>query len=226
MSADRLGPSGLYRLMSWLSPAFPIGAFSHSHGLEWAVHDGTVRDAATCRAWIAGILNHGAGWQEGVLLAAAWRTARAGEREELEEIDALALALAPSHERRIETTSQGAAFERTACDAWGTGPGEAVGERAYAVAVAAAAARHGVPLEATLLAYLHAVASNLVSAAIRLVPLGQTDGQLVVAALEAEISALAERAARSTLDDLGGFGFRADIASMKHEEQHVRLFRT
>lgn len=227
MAAEARGTAALYRLLSWLSPAYPVGAFSHSHGLEWAVQEGTVRDAASCRAWIEDVIGHGGGRQDAVLLAAAWRAAGEGDAGRLSEIEELALALNPSAERLTETVSQGSAFAEATGDAWET-PGAARLSEAtpYPVAVGVAAAGHDVPLDGTLTAYLHAVASNLVSAAIRLVPLGQTDGQRVVAALEPAIAATASLAAASTLDDLGGASLRADIASMRHETQDVRLFRT
>lgn len=225
MSTD--AGAALYRLMTWLSPAYPVGAFSHSTGLEWAVRDGTVSDASTCRGWLEDVLRHGTGWQDAVILAAAWRAAASGDASALGEIEELALALNPCRERRIETVSQGSAFHRATMDAWPLPAGMKLSdETPYPVAVAMAAATHGVPLAAVLQAYLHAISSNVVSAAIRLVPLGQTDGQRIIAALEATVGALAEQAETSTLDDLGAFSFRADIASMQHEEQHVRLFRT
>ncbi len=123
--------------------------------------------------------------------------------------------------------SQGSSFHRTTGEAWPSdGTAGLSEETPYPLAVAVAAAGHGVPLAVALPAYLHAVAANLVSAAVRLVPLGQTDGQRIVAALEPAIADLAARALQATLDDLGGFSFRADIASMRHETQDVRLFRT
>lgn len=219
--------ASLYRLMSWLSPSYPVGAFSHSLGLEWAVHDGTVRDATACRAWIEDVLRHGAGWQDAVILSCAWRAAEGADAAALAEIEELALALCPSRERRVETVSQGTAFHRTTEDAWPSEAGPGLSdETPYPVAVATAAACHGVPVGSAVVAYLHAMSTNLVSAAIRLVPLGQTDGQRIVAALEPVVAGIAARAETAKLDDLGAFSFRADIASMKHETQHVRLFRT
>ena len=75
-------------------------------------------------------------------------------------------------------------------------------------------------------AYLHAVTANLISAGVRLIPLGQTEGQRVLAALEPVAAATAQRALATSLDDVGGAAFRADIASMQHETQYTRLFRT
>ena len=203
-------------LAQWLSPAFPVGAFSYSHGLEAAIDQGIVTDAAGMTCWLSGVLRDGGGWSDAVLLAAAYHT------DDPAEIDALARALAPSSERLMETALQGAAFAGTV----GALDGRDLGELTYPVAVGTAAARHGLPLDQTLAMYLHGFASNLVSAAIRLVPLGQTEGQRIITDLAPLCADLAERAATSTPDDLGGCAWAADIAAMSHETQHVRLFRS
>lgn len=218
--------SGLYRLMAWLSPSYPVGAFTLSHGLEWAVENGTVPDAAALAAWVEDVLEHGGGRQDAILFACAWRARRAGDPSSLAEIVELAAALNPSKERRTETLSQGDAFQKITETAWPASPPWPQGPLAYPVAVAIAAADHGVALEAALVAYLHAFAANIVSAGVRLVPLGQSDGQRTIARLEPTIARIAAEAETSTLDDLGGCAFLADIASMRHETQYTRLFRT
>ena len=166
----------LLRLMTWLSPAFPVGAFGYSHGLETVIRDGTVGSADTLCAWIAGLIEHGSGWTDAVLFTAAWRSADATG---LAEIADLAAALAPSLERRRETLGQGEAF-LTAARAWGPASLSA-DPIAYPVAVAAVAAASEVPLEPALTAWLHAFAANLISVAVRAVPLGQTDGVAAMA---------------------------------------------
>jgi urease accessory protein len=205
----------LLRLMTWLSPAFPVGAFGYSHGLETAIREGAVHDAHTLNAWIAGLIEHGSGWTDAVLFKAAWAAEAAG----LAEIAELADALAPSLERRRETLSQGEAF-LIAARAWG--PAALGGAVAYPVAAGATAAE--IPIEAALTAWLHAFAANLVSVAVRAVPLGQTDGVAVIAGLEPIILATAARAAVSTLDDLGSSALLSDIAAMRHETLGIRLF--
>jgi urease accessory protein len=219
----------LLRLLAWLSPSFPVGAFSYSHGLEWAIEDGTVRDAATLAAWIGDVLRHGAGRSDAILLAAAWRAARDGDGARLAEIAELAAALQPSKERHLEATAQGEAFLATVRAAWPRPVLAALPPAApatYPVAVAIAAAGHAVPLAAVLAAYLAGFVANLVSAGVRAVPIGQTDGQRIIAALAAPVAALAEAALREGLDGLGGAALRADIASMRHETQYTRLFRS
>lgn len=203
-------------LAAWLSPAYPVGAFSYSHGFETAIADGAIRDAATLEAWIADTLAHGAGRQDAILLAHAWRDPAD------EDVADLARALAPSAERRLETEAQGAAFAATTAAAWGPEAAPAP----YPVALGRAAARHGVALETTAALYLQAFASNLVSAGVRLVPLGQTDGQRVLAALGPLIRAVAADAIEAPLDALGTACFLGDIAAMRHETQDVRLFRS
>lgn len=213
---------GLLRLMTWLSPAFPVGAFAYSHGLEHAIHDGLVRDRATLTGWLADLLVQGSAWNDALLLAESWRTTG----RDLTGLAELAGALAGARERQMETVLQGSAFLQAAA-AW---PLEAIAglsdDTPYPVAVGATAAAHAVPLEATLAAYLHAFASNLVQAAVRLVPLGQSDGVAVIAALEPVILDSAARAASSTLDDLGSATFMSEIAALKHETQYSRVFRS
>jgi urease accessory protein len=143
----------------------------------------------------------------------------------------LAAALAPSKERHLETTALGRAFVDATRAAW---PCVALdrliaaweGPVTYPLAVGVAAAGHGIAVEPALTAYLQATAANLVSAGMRLIPLGQTDGQRVLAACEATVAATAACALDCPLDDIGGAAFRADIASMRHETQYTRLFRT
>ncbi|MBI5129240.1 MAG: urease accessory protein UreF [Rhodopseudomonas palustris] len=223
--------ASLYRLMTWLSPAFPVGAFSYSSGLEWAVEAGDVTDAATLRDWLTAMLEHGAGFCDGVLLAHAHCAVASGDAAALRDVAELATAFVTSAERHLETTAQGKAFIEIVRNAWASdGLERAVsachGALAYPVAVGLVSASHGVPLAATLHAFLHAVVSNWISAGARLVPLGQTDSQRVLAALEPAVIATGDRALDATLDDLGGATFRADLAGLRHETQYTRLFRS
>jgi len=218
-------------LLVWLNPSFPVGSFAYSHGIEWAVEVGDIKDAETCAAWLTDLLTHGGGWSDAVLFAAAHRAAAAKDRDALCEVAELAAALAPSKERRLETLKQGDAFLLAVKNAWSC---EAVDrfaevwrhETAFPVAVGVASAGHGLSLVPALEAYLLAFVTNMVSAAVRLIPLGQTDGTKVVARLTPLAREVAARAARSTLEDIGGAAFRSDIASMRHETQYTRLFRS
>jgi urease accessory protein len=215
--------------MAWLSPSYPIGAFSYSSGLEWAVEAGDIRDAATLQDWIAAMLEEGSGFCDAVLFAEAHRLTAAGEDAALRAVAELAAALATSKERHLETTAQGRAFLDTTRAAWSCAAVERLAplpEVALPVAVATACAGHAVPLAPALSAYLHAQAATLISAGVRLIPLGQTDGQRVLAALEPVVAATAARAIDTPVDELGGAAFRADIASMRHETQYTRLFRS
>ncbi|ETR77398.1 urease accessory protein UreF [Afipia sp. P52-10] len=223
--------AALFRLMTWLSPAFPVGAFSYSSGIEWAVETGDIADADTLRQWLAAMLADGAGFCDGVLLSHAWRAASARDDRLLADVAELAAALAPSRERHLETTAQGRAFADITEAAW---PCESLarlrqswdGPIAYPAAVGVVSAGHSIRLDWTLQAFLHAQVSNWISAGVRLVPLGQTHSQRVLAALEPTVAATAERALTATLDDLGSATFRADLASMRHEAQYTRLFRS
>jgi urease accessory protein len=215
--------------MTWLSPAFPVGGYSYSHGLEWTVENGKVRDAATLGAWIEDILGLGAGRTDAIFLAEAWRAVAAGDAKLLAEVAELAAAFAPSAERRLETMAQGTAFLVATSAVWPMPALELLTghtEVAYPVAVGASAAAHGLPLAATAQAFVQAFAANLVSAGVRLVPLGQTDGLRVIARLEPLIPGIVARALAAGLDDVGGAAIAADVASMRHETQYTRLFRS
>ena len=221
----------LYRLMAWLSPAYPVGAFSYSNGLEWAVEAGDVTSADALCQWLVTVLTEGAGYCDAVFFTHAYRASEAGDNTALHTVADLAAALTPSRERFLETTAQGRAFLDMTMTTWPCLALERVakicpGPLAYPIAVGAAAAGHGVSLEQSLAAYLHALAANWVSAAVRLIPLGQTDGQRVIAALEPCIAETVDRSLAATLDDAGSSTFRADIASMRHEAQYTRLFRS
>jgi urease accessory protein len=223
--------AALYRLMTWLSPSFPIGGFSYSSGIEWAVEAGDIHDANSLKDWLAAILTDGSGFCDGVFLMQAHRAVAADDDRALREVAELAAAFVPSRERQLETTTQGRAFIEIARAAWDCdGLAHAVaqcdGAIVYPVAVGIVSAAHAIPLEPALHAFLHALVSNWISAASRLIPLGQTDGQRVLAALEQTVSGTARRAIDAKLDDLGSASFRADLASLRHETQYTRLFRS
>lgn len=206
----------LGKLAAWLSPAYPVGAYTYSHGLEWAIEAGDARDRESLEQWIADCLEHGAGRSDAILLAHAFRA------PEDDGIANLARALQPSRERLLEVEAQGSAFARTTADVWGPDLAPAP----YPVAVGRAAAAHEAPLGDTVFLYLHAFAANLVSAGVRLIPLGQTDGQRVLAALLPLARRVAAEAVTAPLGAVGGCAIRADIASMRHETQYTRLFRS
>ncbi len=217
--------------MAWLSPAYPVGAFSYSSGIEWAVEAGDIENAATLKDWLAVMLTQGGGFCDAVFFVHAHRAANVGNDAKLRTVAELAAAFAPSKERHLETTAQGNAFVETTRAAWPCAALDRLktvwdGPVAYPVAVGATAAGHGVALEAALGAFLQAVAANWVSAGVRLIPLGQTDGQHVLAALEPAVAATAQRALATALDDIGAAAFRADLASARHETQYTRLFRS
>jgi len=223
--------AALYRLMTWLSPSFPVGAFSYSSGIEWAVEAGDIADAASLRGWLASMLADGPGFCDGVFLAHAHRAASLDDVAGLADITELAAAFVPSRERQLETSAQGRAFVEIARAAWNSASLDRLiaacgGAIVYPVAVGLVSAAHGIPLESTLHAFLHAVISNWISAGARLVPLGQTDSQRVLAQLEPVVAATATRALAASLEDLGSATFRADLASMRHETQYTRLFRS
>lgn len=209
----------LLTLAQWFSPSYPLGSFAYSHGLEWAVETGDVSDIASLKDWLETILNHGSGRNDAIFLACA---ARAASFEDLLDIDELARAMAPSTERLQETVLQGCAFSQTTGAIWQTD----VAELTLPVAVGWAAQKCDLPLGLVLEFYLYAFISNLVSVGVRLVPLGQTEGQACLAQLKPLIRQNAAVALQASLDDLGSTAVMVDIASMKHETQYTRLFRS
>jgi urease accessory protein len=212
----------LLNLLAWLSPAFPTGAFAYSHGLEWAVEAGDIKDGDSLRHWLTDVLANGSGRSDTILLRHAHRAA--ADPMALQEIVSLATACAPARERRDEALNQGRAFQ-LAVAPWTT-TAALPQDAPYSVAVGAAAGERGIPEDDTAVAYLQAFATNLISAAVRLVPLGQTAGLHVLAALEPVILTTARETKSATLDDVGGCAFRSDLAAMRHETQYTRLFRS
>lgn len=228
------------RLLAWTSPNYPVGAFSYSHGIEFAVEEGLIPDRKSFVAWTMGVLRHGTGHLDAELFRAAWCAVTAGDRDRLAEVAEWASALRGTSELALESAATGEAFARTLrkttespelSDWLSTATEKEGGMLQYPVAVAIAAATEAVPLEASLAAYLHAFSANLVSAALRLIPLGQTDGQIALLSLERCIlEVVAEALERG--DD--GFDFQAigtstvmvDWCSMRHETQYTRLFRS
>jgi urease accessory protein len=235
LSREELAPiepvsrAALYRLAAWLSPAYPVGGFAYSSGIEWAVEVGDVSDRQSLLNWLTAMLTEGAGFNDAVLMAVAHRATSAGNDAMLAEVAELAAALMPTRERHLETTTLGRAFVAVTSTAW---PCKALdrlkaswdGPITYPVAVGVACAGHAIPVAAAAHAFLAAVTANWISAAVRLVPLGHTDSQLALHAIEPIVADTTRRAVAATIDDLGSATFRADLASARHETQYTRLF--
>jgi len=221
----------LFHLMSWMSPSYPVGAYTYSHGIEYAVEGGLVSNREDICTWITDILNYGSGRSDCILLAAAYRAVRNNAIDELQDIIELGLAYCSTRELELETTQQGRAFIRVTSD---VAPSEILkmlaehrsGSIIYPITVAVVAAEEAIPLAETLTAYLHGFISNLVSASVRLIPLGQTDGQRVIAALEPTVQVLVDNTLTTTVDDLGSATLMVDWCSSQHETQYTRLFRS
>jgi urease accessory protein len=227
--AEPAGSPGLYRLLAWLSPSFPIGAFSYSHGLEAAADSGAVRDRASLEGWVRAIVAHGSGRIDADLLCDAYRAARDRDSAALDAANRRGVAFRPTAELALESAQQGAAFLTTCRAAWPEAflvewePGEGV---CHAAVFGAVAARAGIVLADALVGYLHAFAANLVSAGLRLGIIGQTDGQRILRALEPMVGRTAEAAMTRDPADFGGATFAADLLSITHETQYSRLFRS
>lgn len=222
----------LYRLLAWLSPSYPVGAFSYSHGVETAVEEGLIKDRASLVAWLDSVLRRGTGCVDGALFAAGWRAACEEDWSAFDAIAERATAWRGTSEMALESRQQGGSFLSITRTAWPHPALDEVhqrlqGELALPLAVALAASVHGITLDAALSGYLHAFAANLISAALRSVPLGQTDGQIALAALEASVSdAVRAAIAVESLDEVGTATPLLDWCSLRHETQYTRLFRS
>ena len=224
----------LGRLLTWFSPAFPVGSYTYSHGLEWAVEAGLVSDTASLTGWIEGILRHGSGRNDAILLDVAWRAQTDGDADLLADALDWGDAFRGSSELALESAAQGRAFVEAVRAAWPEPRLDALAALAvardralsYPVAVGAALAIAGIAADTGRRAYLHAFAANLVSAAVRLIPLGQSDGLRALAGLEASVRDVADETGGLTLADLGGAAWMVDLCSARHEIQYTRLFRS
>lgn len=227
-----MGADPLYRLLAWLSPAYPIGAFSYSHGVETAVEEGFIKDRASLVSWLESVLLLGTGVVDGALFAAAWRAAEAEDWTSFDAIAERAAAWRGTSEMALESRQQGGSFLSITRTAWPHPSLDAAHERlagevSLPVAVALAAAAHGIALDRALEGYLHAFTANLISAAVRSVPLGQSDGQIALAALEPAVRRATEAAlAVTSLAEVGTATPLLDWCSLRHETQYTRLFRS
>lgn len=232
MSTGSITDEGLYRLMAWLSPAYPVGAYAYSHGLEYAVETGAVHDEKSLIAWIEGIVAFGSPRMDGVLFAHAWQAVNDRDDDTFRWVAERAAALRGSAELALESRQQGEAFFKTV-KASTHAPEISRFEAAlhgaapsYPIAVAVAAALHDVPLRPALVAYVHAFSANLVSAGVRLIPLGQLAGQRAIEALRPAVLATVDTCLRTKPTEIGQAASIVDWTSMKHETQYTRLFRS
>jgi urease accessory protein len=230
----RCPPLALLRLQSWLSPAFPTGSYSYSHGLEWAVEAGYIYDRASLVDWLEADLRFGSGRNEAIFFSEVWRSARDNDSAKLFEIAEWAAAFRGTSEFALESSQQASACRTTLRQVWPDrlldSLSQLLSERhvppALAVVLGVRSATEGIPMSLALPAFLQSYIGNLVTAGVRLIPLGQTDGQLAIAALEEAVLTASEQAKNATIDDLGSAAFMVDLSSVAHETQYTRLFRS
>jgi urease accessory protein len=228
--ADVVAASGvaLTRLMQLVSPALPIGAFAYSQGLEQAVACEWVTDEASAAEWLLGLLAHGMTTLDLPVLERlidAWRT---DNRERVDAWSAWLAACRPTRETRAEERQLGSALAR-ALVAIGVREAEGWESRAHvtqAAMFALAAARFAIPTGAAMAGYAFAWAEATTSAAVRLIPLGQSAGQRLLAAAGDEIPEAVERARDLADDELAATAPGQAIASALHEALYSRLFRS
>jgi urease accessory protein len=230
----RFSPLSLLRQQSWLSPAFPIGSYSYSHAIEWAVEAGHIHDRKSLVDWLEADLCYGSGRNEAIFFIEAWRSAADDDCEKLLEIAELAAAFRGTSEFALETSQQATACLATLRRVWPDPVIESLSELlsdlriapVLSVVLGVRATREKIPATMALPAFLQSYLANLVTAGVRLVPLGQTDGQLAIAELEPAVLAVASQAEQATIHDLGSAAFMVDLASASHETQYTRLFRS
>jgi urease accessory protein len=229
-----VAPRSLLRLQSWLSPAFPTGAYSYSHGLEAAIESSQIRTRHTLVDWVDADLRYGSARNDAIFFVEAWRCAAGGHHTRLLEIAELSAAFRGTSEFALEASQQGTSCLATLRAVWPDPEIEWLSaalrlrriQPTLPVVVAVRSAAEGVPLEVALRAFLHGFISNLVTAGVRLVPLGQTDGQRAIAELEDAVLDASEHAMTAGIDELGSASVMVDLASMSHETQYTRLFRS
>ena len=230
----QLSVLALLRQQSWLSPAFPTGSYSYSHGIEWAVEAGHIHDRESLVDWLEADLCYGSGRNEAIFFNEAWRCSADDDRAKLFAVAELACAFRGTSEFALESSQQAAACLATLRHVW---PDRVLDwlsailrERqvkpALAVILGVSSARLGLPATLALPAFLQSYIASLVGAGVRLIPLGQTEGQLTIAELEEAVLAASAQAERATIEDLGSAAFLVDLASMAHETQYTRLFRS
>jgi urease accessory protein len=224
----------ILRLQTWLSPIFPVGSYCYSHGIEWAVEAGQIHDRKSLVDWLEADLCYGSGRNEAIFFREAWRHAIDNDRERLFELAALAAALRGTSELVLESSQQASACLATLRRAWPDDVLEWLSvllrqydvQPALSVVLGISTASQGVPVQFALPAFLQSHIANFVTAGVRLIPLGQTNGQLAIASLEEAVLAASTRTKDATIDDLGSAAFMVDLASMAHETQYTRLFRS
>jgi urease accessory protein len=228
------GSLAVLRLHTWFSPSFPTGSYSYSHGLEWAVEAGYIHDRATLVDWLEADLCFGSGRNEAIFFSEAWRCTSNEDRAKLCTIAELAATFRGTAEFALESSQQASACLATLRRVW---PDEilewlaqVLRERdvrpAMAVVLGVRCARERIPADVALPVFLQSYSANLVNAGVRLIPLGQTDGQLAIAGLEEAVLLASTEALQSTVNQLGSAAFMVDLASMAHETQYTRLFRS
>lgn len=211
-----LSPQHLLTLTQWLSPAFPVGAFAYSHGLEATVQTGDVRCAETFAEWLDLVLRYGAGRNDAILIRLSAQT------EAPAALDKLNRALQPAASRLLETEKMGGALCQTVGQVWSTMPHDLT----YPVALGQALRLNKIPVQPAVQLALHAFASHLTSAATRLVPLGQTEAQRVLHKTTPTCLSIAEETQDATRHDLGTAPLLSDIRAMQHDTLYSRTFRS
>jgi urease accessory protein len=230
----RFPPLALLRLQSWFSPAFPIGSYSYSHALEWAVEAGHVIDRNTLVDWLEAGLCYGSGRNEAIFFMLAWRSTIDDDGTKLSEVAELAAAFRGTSEFALESSQQAAACLAALRQVWPDRMLDWLSDMlrkrsvqpTLTLVLGVSSARQGIPVTLALPAFLQSYLANLVTAGVRLIPLGQTEGQLAIAELEEAVLAASAKTEQATIEDLGSAAFMVDLCSAMHETQYTRLFRS
>lgn len=225
-------PLALVRLLQLASPALPVGAYTYSQGLEWAVESGRIRDEASAGQWIGDLLAYAIGRFEAPLVGQLMLRWRENDLGEIARLNADFLASRESAELRAETVQMGFSLNRlltdladSTLDALRAGL-RGVPEIAFPTAWSGIASAWGIPPHDAVSGYLWAWAENQVMAALKAVPLGQAAGQRLLAELGQHVPAIADTALTLPEDQWSNLTPAFALRSARHETQYSRLFRS
>lgn len=228
MSTRLATGTGLPQLLRLASPMLPVGAFAYSQAMEWAVEDGSVRDEASASDWIVDVLRFNVGSMEAPVWRHLYRAWQEGDLQAAQYWNARFIALRETAELRAESLHMGGALKAVlhATAEIDTGMLDAIASPAFPTSFSFAALGFGVPMREGLTGYLWAWAENQVASAMKLVPLGQSSGQRMLAKLVGLLPDACEAALSAGEGELSNFAPALAIASSRHETQYTRLFRS
>jgi urease accessory protein len=221
--------TALLCLLQLASPALPVGAYSYSEGLETLIDTGTIENKQSLKHWLEQELRYGAIRLEAAVMVRAYNSAKLGDIEALSYWNNWLSAARETEELRSSSWQMGRSLIRLLLELQPqlAQSANVVGNPCnYAIAFGIAAAHWQIDLSAAILGYLHSWTTNLITAGVKLIPIGQTAGQQLLLEIHANLSSAAQEILALEDDDLNSCGWGLSLASMAHETQYTRLFRS